>query len=605
MTSQPGSTAVPASSASPRTYSTVSDPSTSSLKLGITPIPSLRLPPQPNSLASGLTPSQLAAAIASPICFFFAIVLLLALFCCCVRRRRQKRAQQRALAEEESLLETPETAHSSGAESGRDTRTVSGGILWDWVPRRVPSRVSDRSGQSVLSRLTGGLVGGRRSRSRSNRSRATTTPRGSPHEGEKFFASAAEKSSHRIGYPQAIPNEQTSLLSPHSADSAYQAGSSPRGHWSALPQATSPPMTFLGAPLSANLAAARSAETSVARTEPVQRLAEPFDDIDLTSPRLELGGFEPLPLAHDEEHLMQRSPPPSLPPIRPSGEFRLTRLYNTDGTYAGAYLPPSPSSHTAPPPSSPRSARRSSLAPPVTGTGHSPGRLGIVRRATTTLSEIWNGYETASPNTDDGLGTFGGPEPASPNAASPKKRNSARWYKHDDQRHVALHTPPQTPTTPRTYAVRLGRAKESPAPRTPSPRRQQERILSEGGWLSGRIAAYMAGEAQGREGMAAEDEGGDLGGLRQRPNSTNSSSGGTADLTRTPESKLFMNGQPLPCPHSSTSASLADSRSRPTMERSTSTPAVIPSAFHLFSPCRRCADRLGRIRSIAPDDTRT
>ncbi|GAA5976253.1 hypothetical protein JCM10908_005431 [Rhodotorula pacifica] len=493
------------------------------------PVPSIRRPPNVNTLASGLTPSQLAAAIASPICFFFAVIAILFLCCCCIRRKRRKRVQKRALVEEEGLLD-PGGAVEGIREKPQEDRVVSGGVLWELIPRRAPSRVSGRSGRSILSRLTGGLLGANgssRSRSRSNRSGRTTTPRSSPLVGGTLFGASASQAGIGGASPNTGSHEGSSLLSPETAQST---AFSPQSNWTAYPtSATSPEMTFTGSPAVSALAA--GATTAGAAREPTsvtsgQQLGEPFADIDLTSPRLDLGGFGPLPYTNEEEHL-RHSPPPELPPIRPSGAFRLTKLYNADGTDAGVYLPPSPVS-----------LGRQTLAPTAPSPGaqkRSSGPMGLLRKATVSLSEIWNGYETSTPMTDDGLATF-----PSPSQDGNNSRTNAPWFQHSSSDLLprttvsAAQTPPATPKSQRN--LHSG-AKESPAPRTPSPRRKQERILSEGGWLSGRVAAYMAGE--NAEAHEREEEGG-IGGLRHRPGST-ASSGETADLTRTPESTLFLN----------------------------------------------------------------
>ena len=408
---------------------------------------------------------------------------------------------------------------------------MSGGVLWEWVPRRAPSRVSGRRGRSVLSRLTGGLLGGgaSRSRSRSNRSRQTATPKSSPLEGdgEKFFGAAGHTGAGGVS-PNTASHEGSSLLSPETAQSSAR---SPQSNWSAYPAlaaaVTSPGMASTGD----SSAEATSPREGLSLTDH-QRLGEPFADIDLTSPRVDFGGFEPLPVTNEEERL-RYSPPPTLPPIRPSGAFRLTKLYNEDGTDAGAYLPASPVSIG-------RQPRASSTVSNAGPDNKTPGSMGLLRRATVTLSEIWNGYDTASPVTEDERDTF-------PSSAPPWLQRSSEASAPPDA--ITAHTPPLTasaPSTPKSNRIVHGRGggggvKESPAPRTPSPQRKQERALSEGGWLSGRVAAYLAGESTDSH-SSRESEEEIPAGLRQRP-ASNSSSGETADLTRTPESTLFLNGE--------------------------------------------------------------
>lgn len=421
------------------------------------------------------------------------------------------------------------------AEKPHERRVVSGGVLWEWVPRRAPSRVSGRSGRSVLSRLTGGLLGGgaSRSRSRSNRSRQTATPKSSPLEGdgEKFFGAAGHTGAGGVS-PNTASHEGSSLLSPETAQSSAR---SPQSNGSAYPAlvaaVTSPGMASTGD----SSAEATSPREGLSSTDH-QRLGEPFADIDLTSPRVDFGGFEPLPFTNEEEHL-RHSPPPTLPPIRPSGAFRLTKLYTEDGTDAGAYLPASPVSIGRQPRASTVSEHKTS------------GSMGLLHRANITLSEIWNGYEAASPVTEDERDAFPSlRDSCTADASAPPwlQRASEASAPPDA---ITAHTPPLTasaPSTPKSNRIVHGPSggggvKESPAPRTPSPRRKQERALSEGGWLSGRVAAYLAGESTDSH-SSRESEEGIPAGLRQRP-ASNSSSGETADLTRTPESTLFLNGE--------------------------------------------------------------
>lgn len=516
-------------SSSPSGTSTATPASFSSSRTNIAPVPSIRAPPTISNFSSGLTPSQLAAAIASPICFFFAVMFALLLCCCFVRRKRRRRAQQRALAEEEGLLDP---GGPPIAEKPHEHRAVSGGVLWEWVPRRAPSRVSGRSGRSVLSRLTGGLLGAgaSRSRSRSDRSRQTVTPKSSPLEGdgEKFFGAAGRTGAGGVS-PNTASHEGSSLLSPETAQSSAR---SPQSNWSAYPAlaaaATSPGMATTGD----SSAGATSPREGLSSTDH-QRLGEPFADIDLTSPRVDFGGFEPLPFTNEEERL-RNSPPPTLPPIRPSGAFRLTKLYNEDGTDAGAYLPASPVSIGQQP--------RASTVPE----NKTSGSMGLLHRANVTLSEIWNGYSAPSPVTEDERDTFPSPRASSTadgSAPPPWLQRSSEATAPNDA--ITAHTPPLTasaPSTPKSNRIMQGGGvKESPAPRTPSPRRKQERALSEGGWLSGRVAAYLAGESTDSH-SSRESEEGLPAGLRQRP-ASNSSSGETADLTRTPESTLFLNGE--------------------------------------------------------------
>ncbi|GAA5960537.1 hypothetical protein JCM3765_003670 [Sporobolomyces pararoseus] len=119
----------------------------------------------PNRLNS-LTPSQLAAAIAAPICFFFLLVFLALLCCFCLRRRRRKRAAQDDNIFEGGLAGGGGLGGSWGAitggVAGRRTREASED--WDWVEPRMTagSRMGGYFGSSSsragtpLSRGTGG-----------------------------------------------------------------------------------------------------------------------------------------------------------------------------------------------------------------------------------------------------------------------------------------------------------------------------------------------------------------------------------------------------------------------------------------------------------------
>ncbi|GAA5905401.1 uncharacterized protein JCM6883_006385 [Sporobolomyces salmoneus] len=82
---------------------------------------------------NSLAPSQLAAAIAAPICFFFLLVLLSLLCCFCIRRRRERR-------QDDNLFEGGGLAgggmeEGNGSSWGERRREDSGD--WDWVEPRM------------------------------------------------------------------------------------------------------------------------------------------------------------------------------------------------------------------------------------------------------------------------------------------------------------------------------------------------------------------------------------------------------------------------------------------------------------------------------------
>ncbi|KAK4331564.1 hypothetical protein RTBOTA2_001021 [Rhodotorula toruloides] len=432
--------------------------------------------PSPSSTSSPalnpthhLTPSQLAAAIAAPLAF---LLLLLLLFICCLCLRRRRR--RRAVAEEEGLLDSPA---SQPSQAGGKKRVKSGGVLWEWVPTRSRSRLSGRSGsgRSVLSRLTGGLLG--RGGAGGARSMAGSSPGNSPVEGEKGFSpksgGGGEERSPRT-------EEEKGLLSGGEGEGGRDAGVAGGG---------------------AGLAAAGAAQQAhlYARQDDTRRSGpvEPFDDIDLTSPRLDL----------DSSTCPSRPlSPPTLLPIQPSSPIRLSRFYDPAGASARAYFPPSPSSYSTPSRFVPSEVPYSDAhyAPPVPLT-YAEGLsvpLGPVRQATSTLSQLWQGYETNSPRTDAG--------------DEGRKRESSRlgylsWSTLDGGGggQQQEYTPPHTPELPALRVIHEREDDErSYSGSSEGERRTQGRqaVVSEGGWLSGRLSGLFPSTRPSRDTLYEADE---------------------------------------------------------------------------------------------------
>ncbi|GAA6051989.1 hypothetical protein JCM3770_002999 [Rhodotorula araucariae] len=380
--------------------------------------------------SQSLTPSQLAAAIAAPICFFFLVLAVLLLCCCCIRRRRRRRAERR-ISEEEGLLDGP-VRPAAPKEHAR-------GVLWEWVPHR---RASDggrsrASGRSALSRLTGGLLG--RRGTRSGASAAASTPRSSPRDGpEKGFVGEGEKpalgssgASRQYGPPGDGDigdgvGPSTPLLGAEPEQSSSPAGS-PRSP----PRSPRSPLRLLrdsGEHAGVRYAAFPAASSS----------APAFEDVDLTSPRpgADVDGFDAPPRVR-EETTARPAPLPILPSIAPQeGPLRLSTLYDPYFTTA---LPPSPASYETP---------STALTAPAPMVERPCNRYSASAAATSSLSELWHGYETSSPQTDAGgsmLGT-GDKRDSRPgylswlNGAYPDAGTAAEAHAPQQE-----YTPPQTP----------------------------------------------------------------------------------------------------------------------------------------------------------------
>ncbi|KAJ8295914.1 hypothetical protein OF846_001250 [Rhodotorula toruloides] len=429
--------------------------------------------------AHHLTPSQLAAAIAAPLSFSLLLLLLLLLCCCCLRRRKRRRS---TVAEEEELLDSP------ASTSEPKKRVKSGGVLWEWVPTRSPSRVSGRSGsgRSVLSRLTGGLLGRGGGAGGAGRSMAGS----SPQEGTEKGFSPRTTDGGEGRSPRT--EEEKGLLSGREGESGRDT-------------AVAAGVAGLAAAGVARQAHPYARNDDLRRYDPV----EPFDDIDLTSPRLDLDSptFPSRPLS-----------PPTLLPIQPSSPIRLSRFYDPTGSLANAYFPPSPSSYSTPSrfvPSSEVPYSNASYAPPVPlayaeGRGSLP--LGPVRQATSTLSQLWQGYETNSPRTDAGLGGLGGDDDEARKRESSRlgclslstREGGAGGGPQQEE-----YTPPQTPDLPALRVIHEREDDErsySGSSEGSRPVQGRQALVSEGGWLSGRLSGLFPSTRPSRDTLYEADE---------------------------------------------------------------------------------------------------
>ncbi|GEM06877.1 G-protein coupled receptor [Rhodotorula toruloides] len=474
--------------------------------------------------AHSLTRSQLAAAIAAPLIFFLLLLALLFLCCFCLRRRRRRRR----IAEEEGLLGSP--------ESQLRRRERSAGVLWEWIPTRAPSRTSGKSGsgRSALSRLTGGLLGSKGGA----KSTAGSSPKGSPAESkEKGFSPRSGTASAREGRSPRT-DEEKGLLS-----GGEEGGEGGRDLG----------VVAGAAGLAAATGASRQGRSYVPQSDPRRyEQAEPFDDVDLTSPRVDLGD-ETFP-SSDYPADSQRLSPPTLLPIQPSSPIRLSRFYDPAGSSANPYFPPSPSSYSTPSRFDPYSSICHSPPVPLAytaGEATVPLPLGPVRQATSTLSQLWQGYETNSPRTDAG----GGVEDE-----GQRKRESSRlgylsWSATDGGGgQQQEYTPPQTPDPPALRVIHEGQdddersymgssegSRQAQGPRT---------VVSEGGWLSGRLSGFFPSNRPSRDAPyeADEEEGGDderdrltAPGVPRRGSGDTNGSGQSDDFRGLAGGDLFLN----------------------------------------------------------------
>ncbi|GAA5855459.1 hypothetical protein JCM8547_007841 [Rhodosporidiobolus lusitaniae] len=597
----------PASSSS---ISTTSASSASSPSLSSSSLVSLSASSSsdPSAIASpsrslhSLTPSQLAAAIAAPICFFFALLALI-LLCCCLARRRRRRKAAAAVeydddadeggaagagggdggAEEQGLLGSYAGAGAAGG--GRALRTPSsrsrvgrlgekvgggsrrqkGKITWEWVPPRVASptpngagagaaedgRQSRASGRSVLAVLTGGLFGG-----------AGTRP-GPPQ---------TSNGEHRGGQMTEKTDEERRLLGTPAKASGREAffaeRSSAGGRYSPV-------------------------EGTHHEREPAEH--GELQDVDLSSPRVDdqFRTFSPLPL-HDDEDVFAPAIPkatsvPTLPPISGAntGGLRLSRYY----TPSDDLLPVSSSSATITPTSaplqqtpslplpsldlSPLPGSESSydspplrtpplLAPPIPFFPSRSNRgVGVedVAGANRSLGEFRDGYMS-----DTEYGSFRS-SAVGEGGGGGDKRETRLGYLSWNSRSGVLPTlelqqedegrltPPLTPKSPEvdsrvvpTISRDSGAYEEERlgavgGPSEPSWRRGAP-VVSEMGWLSGRWSGLLGGGGGGKGRNGDEEERAGSGGSRD-------GSGGSRESRRTnassfldvrmPSTELFFN----------------------------------------------------------------
>ncbi|GAA6031672.1 hypothetical protein JCM8097_001926 [Rhodosporidiobolus ruineniae] len=560
-----GSSSLSSLSSNPPSFSSAASmPSFSSLRSSTSSLPSNSAATSPPSSASGdptvaaaspsrlnsLTPSQLAAAIAAPICFFFLVIVLLILFCCCVRRRRKRGEETAALvsyedeeggegasvggggaggvggAEDEGLL----AAGGATGTKRRPSRGFAGvggsrrnkNLVWEWVAPRAPTpagardggegmgeersrrRPSSRaSGRSVLSRLTGGRLG---AGAGGARSATPTTEEGAVPE-------MAEKEG-RKGEEQRFSR------------------------------------------LSAGAAAAGGALLSVQRTRSSGRRYSPvlgrddggegeLQDVDLTSPRLNedgLGTFSPLPLDEDDRFdadagLHFTSPLPTIEGT--GGRLRLSR-YCTPPDEAG--FVPGPSS------AQPSSSHQPYNDPfsPATGTDSTYDSPPL---RTPPL-----GLAPPIPLLDSDLGRYGPVSPDFGSGGGDKRDTRLGYLSYNSAATGAAGlTPPATPKDAEGTIVLPAVSVSSPSTSSsvavdavPDLVRSRSRpVVSEMGWLSGRWTGFFrSGGSRGgsdeeeRVGSPDEGSGDSSNGSRGSRRTVASSVMGISSL---PSSELFVN----------------------------------------------------------------
>ncbi|GAA5884705.1 hypothetical protein JCM6882_005360 [Rhodosporidiobolus microsporus] len=509
--------------------------------------------PSTSGRLNALTPSQLAAAIAAPICFFFLLLFLLVLLFCCVRRRKRARALtaadegndgeggegapggagggQRGEMEEQGLLGFYAGAGRRPSRGlGSSRRGHKRKITWEWIPARSGTpraqtpraqtprdgddggRTSRASGRSVLAALTGGLFGASASAAAAAGPDGALSRRADEEKGEEKEEGGAEKR-------------------PPSALSGRGMGA--------------------GAGFLAVRSASRASYSPVV-SDDVEGGGE-LQDVDLTSPRLNDDGggqLAPLPLSdgEDDGEMGRVRSLQALPPIvGTNGTLRLSRYYTPPEDAANPpqpqmYDPFSPSDSTIPTfsPSSPHSSFDSptlrtpplALAPPIPLIAGDESRFGPVHEATRSLDALRNDYvyavegdvgDTEGGRRDTRLGYL---------SWSTMGRGSVGTKAPQRQEDREL-TPPPTPSDADVPA----------RPVTPSAEHSRP-VVSEMGWLSGRWSGLLGGASKGARGSDEEervgtpDEGEDSGGSgRSRATVASSALG----FDRMSSSELFLN----------------------------------------------------------------
>lgn len=209
--------------------------------------------------------------------------------------------------------------------------------MWEWVPHRRPSEPSGRTSRasvrSVLSRATGGLLGGAAGRS----TRSGSTPGSSPRDARErgFLASSGGNGASEEG-PGLAPRQYGPAGEVDVADGV--GPSTPLlGVESPGPSSPEPP--------------SRTPRVHYSDFHVPPLLGPAFDDVDLTSPR-------PDARAHADDNgfgapreMQETSTRPLALPILPpitatNGALRLSTMYDPPVI---TQLPPSPSSYEPPP----------------------------------------------------------------------------------------------------------------------------------------------------------------------------------------------------------------------------------------------------------------
>ncbi|BGP14625.1 hypothetical protein JCM10213v2_002574 [Rhodosporidiobolus nylandii] len=481
----------------------------------------------PSRSLHSLSPSELAAAIAAPLCIFFAVIAAFALFICCSRRRRRKRAAAAALAPEEG---EDGAGFGSGGIAGAEeqgllgfygatgpTRTLSSRRdkrknVWEWVPPRFASPTpplprdgrNSRASGRVMALLSGGKLGAAAEKER---------PQTAPEMREKGGFGAWDGSS--AGPP----------LAGGAASALFVARGQSRG-----------------------------SNYSIVQDEEDDGEGE-LQDVDLTSPRVhDTGGaFSPIPQQDEDEdadHFLAPPVPdvasaPMLPPVdEDGGRLRLSRYYTPPDELAsrptsaasqhqpapvahdpfspstGSYNPSStssPSSYESPPLRTPPPPVPLALPP----FGLVDGGRGVIEAATRSLGELRDGYASGSDTEGEGgpLGGFSG-----------RKKRDTRLGYLDGRRAGGQLEEAEQLTPPATPQIRLIPGSTSPVQRA----RQGQPVVSEMGWLSGRLGFLGPGRTRrsSEDARRASDE-------EERLGASSEGSADSRGSRRTVESSTF------------------------------------------------------------------
>ncbi|GJN87453.1 hypothetical protein Rhopal_000402-T1 [Rhodotorula paludigena] len=375
----------------------------------------------------------------------------------------------------------------------------SRGLTWDVVPQRMPSdgRTSRASGRSALSRLTGGLLGAGGAAGPSRSSVAGSTPRSSPHEPKEggFGGGEAEKQDEE---QELLKGDDLAKI----GESDVGTPASPRAAVGGLAAGTTAGATF------AALAASRSRSPQRSPRSPLRSIRDggesrperfmplfadlPSSDEDPFSPGLSTGRFDEVDLTSPriDQDVLPETP-------HTDGALRLSHLYDPPLTIQ---LPPSPASYDPPSPRTPSDDTRRDVTsvPPISIVDNAGSRFGEVSAATVSLGHLWSGYETSSPQTDTG----GSPEMGDVGATKRDTRlGYLSWSSVGEPpvpqgtattggQYGPNFTPPHTPQTLADPGLRIiaedeDSAVDSGAGSNASSRRSRASVVSERGWLSG------------------------------------------------------------------------------------------------------------------------